>query len=320
MRKIVEKFGLSFAKRKGTGEKISRKFNKFLFLVGAAVFLRIALAPATGFCAPAEHVVIVSNDGGGRSDVILTGNTPNIHEMAEGGAYTWYAQTINPSITLPSHCSMLTGCLPQKHGVTWNDWKPELGFVKTTTCFEIAKQAGMTTAMFVQKQKLAHIAKPGTVDKFVLVEGDAAAVAKAAGEYFREKKPNLLFVHFNDPDAAGHSHRWGSKEYRAAIENCDRGIGILRAVVKDAGVSATTVWIITADHGGHLNGHGSTDVRDMTIPWICYGPGIVRPGEVEEPVSTCDTAVMAVCALGLKPDPQWDGKILSGVFVSGKPQ
>ena len=318
MRKIFEKLGLSSVKHKGTREKRRRNFNKPLFLVSAAVFLWVALALATGFCAPAEHVVIVSLDGG-RPDVILTSNTPNIHEMAEQGAYTWWAQTINPSITLPSHSSMLTGCLPQKHGVTWNDWKPELGFVKTTTCFEIAKQAGMTTAMFVSKQKLEHIAKPGTVDKFVTISGDdAVAAAKAAGEYFQKKKPNLLFVHFSDPDATGHAHHWGSKEYRTAIENCDRGIGILRAIVKDAGVSATTVWIITADHGGHLNSHGSTDVRDMTIPWICYDPGIVQPGEIEEPVSTCDTAVMAVCALGLKPDSQWDGKILSGIFISNK--
>jgi predicted AlkP superfamily pyrophosphatase or phosphodiesterase len=303
MRKIFQKLGRV-------------NFNKPLFLARAAVFLWVALALTTGFGAPAKHVVIVSLDGGGRSDAILTSNMPNIRQMAEQGAYTWYAQTINPSITLPSHCSMLTGCLPQKHGITWNDWRPESGFVKTTTCFEIAKRAGMTTAMFVGKQKLQHIAKPGTVDKFVKMEENAVVLANAAGAYFQEKQPNILFVHFADPDAAGHAYRWGSKEYRAALENCDRGLGILRMAVKNSGASAATIFIVTADHGGHLKDHGSMDVRDMTIPWICYGPGIVQPGEIENPpVSTCDTAVMVVYALGLDPDPQWDGKIIPGIFI-----
>ena len=33
------------------------------------------------------------------------------------GAYTWQAQTILPSLTLPSHVSMLTGFTPDVHGV-----------------------------------------------------------------------------------------------------------------------------------------------------------------------------------------------------------
>jgi arylsulfatase A-like enzyme len=53
----------------------------------------------------------------------------------------------------------------------------------------------------------------------------------------------------------------------------------------------------------------------MTIPWVCWGPGMIQPGEVQGPVSTCDTAVMAVLALGLAPDPDWDGKPVGGVFV-----
>jgi arylsulfatase A-like enzyme len=53
----------------------------------------------------------------------------------------------------------------------------------------------------------------------------------------------------------------------------------------------------------------------MTIPWVCYGPGIIKPGEVQAPVWTCDTAATAVVALGLKVDPEWDGKPVSEIFV-----
>ncbi len=282
-----------------------------LLVVVLALALQVAL-----WAAPAQHVVIVSLDGG-RPDVILTSNTPNIHALAAGGAYTWWAQTIFPSITLPSHTSMLTGCGPAKHKITWNDtFHPELGYVRVTTCFEIAKAAGFGTAMFVGKLKLKHIAKPGTVDEFEVIDGGAGPISRAAARYFVEHEPGLMFVHFPDPDGAGHSKGWGSPAQHASVEACDKGVGVLWEAIKASGVADKTVIIITADHGGHLLSHGSRDVRDMTIPWVCYGPGIIKPGEVQAPVFTCDTAATAVHALGLKVDPDWDGRPVDEVFVS----
>lgn len=282
-----------------------------------AAFVLLALLWAVSLpAAPAEHVVIVSMDGG-RPDVVLTSNTPNIHELAAQGAYTWFAQTVNPSVTLVSHSSMLTGCLPAKHGISWNDkFRPEAGYVKTSTCFEIAKNAGLGTAMFVGKDKLRHIAKPGTVDKFEVLAGGTMAVCSAAAEYFKTSKPGILFVHEADPDAVGHSKGWGSPEHHAALETCDQGIGLLRKAIAESGVASTTILIVTADHGGHLKTHGSTDPRDMTIPWVAWGPGIIKPGEIQSPVLTCDTAATALYALGLPADPTWDGKPLTEIFLS----
>ena len=289
--------------------KTALRVRFLLILVGL-------LSLAAVWAAPAQHVVIVSIDGG-RPDVILTSDTPNLHELAAGGAYTWWAHTIVPSITLPSHCSMLTGCEMAKHGITWNDkFRAEAGYVKTSTCFEIAKAAGLGTAMFVGKEKLRHIAKPGTVDEFSVVSGGAVPISEAAGAYFKANKPGILFVHYPDSDAAGHGKGWGSPAHHASIENCDKGIGILRAALKDSGVAEQTIIIVTADHGGHLLTHGTTDVRDMTIPWICYGPGIIAPGELQAPLFVCDTAATAVYALGLQPDPQWDGKPVTAAFAA----
>jgi len=281
----------------------------------AFIWLLSLCALVAAFAAPAEHVVIVSIDGG-RPDVILTSDTPNIHALAAEGAYTWWAQTIIPSVTLPSHCSMLTGCQMAKHGISWNDkFRPETGYVKTSTCFEIAKAAGLGTAMFVGKDKLKHIAKPGTVDKFQLVEGGAVPISVAAARYLKARKPGILFVHYPDPDSAGHAKGWGSPAHHAAIENCDRGIGVLRQAIAASGVADKTILIVTADHGGHLITHGSTDVRDMTIPWVCWGPKIIKTGEIQGPVFTCDTCATAIYALGLPADPQWDGKPVKEVFL-----
>lgn len=284
-------------------------------LITAAVLLIVSQVMA--LAAPAAHVVIVSIDGG-RPDVILMSNAPNLRHIAANGAYTWWAQTIDPSSTLPAHCSMLTGCKPNKHGITWNDkFRPEAGYVRTSTCFELAKRARLGTAMFVAKSKLQHIAKPGTVDEFKVVGGGARAVAEAAAKYFAARRPALMFVHFGDPDGAGHSRGWGSPEQRAAIEQCDKAIGVVWQGVRAAGANRVAL-IITADHGGHLKTHGSRDPRDMTIPWLAYGPGIIMPVEIERQVYVYDTAPTALWLLGLSFDPRWDGRPVTEIAARSR--
>jgi len=285
-----------------------------VFFVLAALW---AASQVALLAAPADQVVIVSLDGA-RPDVVLSSNTPNLRHIAANGAYTWWAQTIDPSSTLPAHCSMLTGCKPSKHGITWNDkFREEAGYVRTTTCFQLAKRARLGTAMFVAKSKLQHIAKPATVDEFQVVGGGARAVAQAAARYFAAHRPALMFVHFGDPDAAGHSKGWGSPEQRAALEQCDKAIGVLWQGIRAAGATRV-VLIVTADHGGHLKTHGSRDPRDMTIPWLAYGPGIIKPGEIQRQVYIYDTAATALYALGIPFDPTWDGRPVTEIFEKSR--
>ena len=49
-----------------------------------------------------------------RPDAISMAGAVNIQSLAARGAYTWTAQTILPSNTLPSHISMLTGYPPEE--------------------------------------------------------------------------------------------------------------------------------------------------------------------------------------------------------------
>ena len=53
----------------------------------------------------------------------------------------------------------------------------------------------------------------------------------------------------------------------------------------------------------------------MTIPWVCWGPKIIKVKEVQGPVFTCDTCATACYALGLPADAQWDGKPVAEVFL-----
>ena len=67
-----------------------------------------------------RNVVVVSIDGL-RPDAIITYSAPTLQRLMREGSYTLSARTIDPSKTLPSHTSMLTGQPPDRHGVLWNN-------------------------------------------------------------------------------------------------------------------------------------------------------------------------------------------------------
>ncbi len=95
---------------------------------------------------------------------------PVYMKLVNTGASTWNAQTIYPSVTLPSHVSMLSGIRPEVHKVLWNDWFKENGVFSFPTVFSLAKKDGLRTAIFAAKKKFKHFEVPGTLDTFQLIE------------------------------------------------------------------------------------------------------------------------------------------------------
>ncbi|MCS7191925.1 MAG: alkaline phosphatase family protein [Armatimonadetes bacterium] len=265
-------------------------------------------------------VVIISWDGGKPSvirQMVKEARLPNIYSLLIEGSYSWTAQTIVPSSTLQSHTSMVTGLTMQRHGVTWNDkFREEKGFVKVPTIFELAKKAGLKTAMVVSKSKLKQFAKPGTLDAEEYVKGDATKVAEVAVKVIEQVKPNLMLVHISDPDNVGHSYGWGnekkgippSQEFLNALKRCDKATGEIVRALKRNGQWQKALVIITADHGGHDKTHGSADPEDVNIPWIAAGGLAAKKGELQGQIKTMDTAATALAALGIRAPDDWDGK------------
>ena len=167
-------------------------------------------APKTGRAA-IRHVVIISEDGL-RPDA-LTGVRPPAHEaILKRAAYSLQAQTIRRASTLPSHAAMLSGFDVKEHGLYWNSWKPDRGYIQVPTVFDAAKKSGGDSAAFVGKQKLEHIAHPGSVDVVSRPGYFCKKVVDEAARYFVEKRPEIEFIHFSDPDDLGHSDGWMSNQ------------------------------------------------------------------------------------------------------------
>lgn len=297
---------------------ISRRFALAVILLASLQ----ALGRVEAASPIAEHVFIISFDQGS-PDGIQRAEMPVFKAMAAEGAHTWNAYTIVPSITLPSHTSMLTGVGIQKHQVDWNNYNPLRGKVKVPTVFSLAKEKGITTAMVVSKEKFQHLNLPNSVDRFIYPAEDhgSLSVAREFVSMVGELKPGLCFIHFGEPDVKGHAHGIHSPEKMQAFADSDEALKMIRDAVEAAGLTATSVFILTADHGCHdikdkegitRGAHGSSSPDDVTIPWVAWGCG-VKPGfTIENPVVQYDTAATALWLLGVPvPDSFWGRPVLS---------
>ncbi len=262
---------------------------------------------------PIQHVVIISVDGM-RPDAMELAVTPNIDKLMAIGAYSRNAQTVRNSITLVSHASMLSGVLPEKHGIEWG--VPYIGWpgMSSPTLFNIAHEAGLSTGMAFGKDKLNYLVFNNSVDHLFGQDAHDPEVRDHALEIIEEGLPNVLFVHLPDNDRVGHAYGWMSENQLYAIQYADGIIGEIVTALEENGYLDTTLIIITADHGGHGFDHGDDAPEDRTIPWLATGPGVRQGVILSSPISTMDTAATTLFALGLQIPDYWVGKPVLEIF------
>lgn len=296
--------------------------------------LLLVVSPFVIHAAPrAEHVIIVSIDGA-KPAVVKVSEAPTLMKMAAEGAHTWEASTIFPSITLPSHTSMLTGVGPDKHKILWNAWTPIRGIVKVPTVFTLLRQKEpeAVTALFVGKVKFRHLWQKGSLSLFDFGGPQTPAPVAGSSEIEKDKKPSqmvakqfaawikagnkprLAMIHFPDVDSAGHKDGWGSPQQKEAIKVTDQALYQVRRAVEDAGLANNTVILVSADHGGHDRTHGLNIPDDMIIPWVAWGKGVKKGHTITSSVTTYDTAATALWLLDVPIPAEWDGKPVTEAF------
>ena len=266
-----------------------------------------------------QHVVVISLDGL-RPDAIRRFRAGTLQRLMREGSYTLAARTIMPSKTLPSHTSMLTGVEPADHGITWNTDETEThGVVEVPTIFAAAHARGLKTAAFFSKTKFHHLEVPQSlshVNSPRTGKLTAAQTVRQVEAYLETEKPNLMFVHIGEPDYAGHFWGWMGWMYGRAVRQADDAVeSVLEASDRAFGEGNYTV-IVTADHGGHGWNHGSSDPRDVTIPWITWGKGVRGGTQLADGIRTMDTAATALWLLGVPVTTASDGLAVAHAFTT----
>lgn len=267
----------------------------------------------------ADFAVLVSLDGL-RPDALEQARTPHLDSLRNRGVYSDSARAVVPSATLINHASMVSGVGPARLKIDWNEWDASRGRISVPTIFDLAKRHGLKTALFPGKRKLWHLARPDTIDYLGSPSAEAEQVGIAAAGCIRVYRPQLVMVHFADPDLMGHQFGWMSAEQLAAIERCDRAFGLIVQALEDAGMLDHTFIVVSADHGGQGRGHGSAEEAHTRIPWLAAGPQIPGGLRVTLPIRTYDTAATLADALGLRVPSKWKWEGQSVLRALGIPE
>lgn len=266
-----------------------------------------------------SRLLIISIDGC-RPDVALRADMPHVRGLMARGSFTFWANTTDVAITLPSHTSMLTGVTPEKHGIHYNDDKPgnKPEHPQVPTIFDLAKKKGYTTACCAGKHKFRAFDTEGALDWKFIKEAPDGEVASAAAAIIREHKPQVMFVHFPDCDRVGHAVGWGTPQQVEVLGKADAALGVVLAALDEEHLTGSTLIILTADHGGNGRTHGGLDPRSRHIPWIAAGPGVKQNYDltlnIKLVIFTYDTFATACDVLGIPLPTNCDGKPVLDIF------
>jgi len=254
-----------------------------------------------------KKLILISIDGM-RSDGLKACGNPYVKELEKMCAYTYRAQSMNPSVTFPCHFSMAHSVTPQRHGILSNTYIPQVRPIDGI--FEKIKSAGGVSAMFYGWEPLRDIALPGTL-KFAtyinayMKESSDTALTDEALKCIAENHPDFVFLYMVETDEkGGHDNGWMSEEY---LRRVSIAIDNVKRVIENCGDEYSV--IIMADHGGHDRTHGTTLPEDMTVPMFVSDKNAAK-GEMEGDISLLEIAPTIASIMGITPDEQWEGKSL----------
>jgi arylsulfatase A-like enzyme/Flp pilus assembly protein TadD len=248
--------------------------------------------------------------------------TPWIDRLAASGVRFDQARAHNV-VTLPSHANILSGRLPQDHGVRDN-----AGFRFPTTIDTAAtllKARGYRTAAFVSAFPLEsrfglargfdvyddRFADAAPRPTFVVQERAGTETAKLARQWIDAAGANRWFcwVHLYEPHfpyaaPPPHAQRFADP-YTAEVAAADAALAPLIGPILDAGDAGRTLVIVTADHGEALGDHGEAThgvfayEGVLRVPLVMYQPRLFKPGVVSRGVGHVDLLPTILDALSL---------------------
>lgn len=239
----------------------------------AAIFTLIATLAVTAcatrpVAAPARPPVLLVSIDAFRPDYMDRGLTPNLVAMAKDGARAPYMLPSFPSLTFPNHYTLVTGRVPDHHGIVNNTMSdPALGN------FSLGNRAATSDGRWwadaepiwvtVQKQGLhtATMFWPGTEaaihgvrpDHWIPFDDSLTSRARVDKllSWIDEAGPKPAFdtLYFDAVDHAGHEFGPDSPEVNAALREVDDALGYLIAQLRQRGLYDRMNLIVLSDHG-----------------------------------------------------------------------
>jgi len=257
-------------------------FVRYALFAMLALLVQAALPPG----AAAKPVLLISVDGLRADDVTDADrkglNIPTLRGLADGGVSAAGVKGVLPTITYPSHTTMITGVHPAKHGIAGNATFDPMGTnmggwmwyaqdIRVPTLWDMVKAKGGT---------VASIGWPSSVG--------ARAIDYNIPEFWRARIPEdeKLLRLASTPDMPDEIARLtGIPFAHVALDHADMDdarMAWIAAIVARHRPRLTTVHLVTLDGARHKYGPDSPEAR-ATLERIDRGLGtlIARARAVE---------------------------------------
>lgn len=228
-----------------------------------AVVLALFVAACASSPPPRERplVILVSIDGF-HPGYLERGVTPVLSKLAAGGASGAMRPSF-PSKTFPNHYTLVTGLVPDRHGVVDNTMtdpkKPGVTFTQknsldgtwwddATPLWVSAERAGLKTATLFWPGSEAEIrgVRPSRYLPFDQTVTSSARADRLLA-WIDEGRPAFATLYFDEVDTAGHKLGPNAPALNTALASVDAAVGRLVDGLAARGIAANIV--ITADHG-----------------------------------------------------------------------
>jgi hypothetical protein len=255
-----------------------------------------------------RKVLIIGVDGM-RPDAMLAANTPAFDGLIAQGAFSERCMAEDITISGPCWSSILCGVHRNKHLVVNNSF--------AATNYDayphfIERLEGLCD---VQTASLAHWGPVntnilrGNADTVLSNVSDDAVAAAAVSE-LSDADLDVIFLHFDNVDAAGHANGFSPTipAYLAAIEATDTRVGLVLAALEARPTIANEDWliIVTSDHGGTPDGsHGRNIPEHRYTPLIVSGAASAVGSIITPDPELVDIKATVLTFLGFTVDPTW---------------
>ena len=224
-----------------------------------------------------KKVLIVGIDGC-RSDALQVASTPNLNDLISNGIYSPDALNDDITISGPGWSAILCGVWSNKHLVTSNSFGSN-DYANYPPVFKYINDfnPNLHTVSICNWNPINDEIIQNHADFKLNVNSDIE-VRDQAVSYLSLNDPDLMFLHFDDVDHAGHSYGFSplTPEYISAIEGVDGYIfPIVQAIIQRPNYSNED-WLIlvTTDHGGLNFSHGGNSLQEQNVFVIASGNSI----------------------------------------------
>ena len=225
-------------------------------------------APAAPSAPRSGAVLLVSIDGF-RADYLDRGITPNLARIGAEGIRAEGLRPSFPTKTFPNHYSIVTGLVPDHHGIIANNiWDPEreasFGLSNREAVGDArwwggepvwvtAERAGLRTAPLFWPGSEAPI---GGIRPTYWMPYDGSMTARARIDWLLDRidrpAPDgaaFATLYFDDIDGAAHRFGPDAVETDSAIARVDGWIGLLLGELAARGLADRVDLVVVSDHG-----------------------------------------------------------------------